>query len=91
MITGDARASALFRPRMRSIWIVVLAVISALLTGMKYSDLTLEPLRSQIRDHNLAPYGDEWRPTIGFLRQEGKTWEEIIESSLRPGGKDFGF
>lgn len=59
--------------------------------GMKYKDLTPEPLRSQIRERNLGRYGDEWGPTIDFLRREGKTWEEIIESSLRPGGKDLGF
>jgi len=59
--------------------------------GMKYKELTPEPLRSQIRDRNLARYGDEWGPTIDFFRRQGKTWEEIIESSLRPGGKDLGF
>lgn len=59
--------------------------------GMKYKDLTPEPLRSQIRDRNLATYGDEWGPTIDWFRARGDSWEQIIESSLRPGGGDLGF
>lgn len=30
-------------------------------------------------------------PTVDQLRAKGKTWEQIIESSTRPGGQDLGF
>ncbi len=59
--------------------------------GMKYKELTPEPLRSQIRDRNLAKYADEWGPTIDWFRARGDSWEQIIESSLRSGGGDLGF
>ena len=43
-----------------------------------------------IRKRNLEKYGDEFGPTVEWLRKQGKTWEEIIESATRPGGKDLG-
>jgi hypothetical protein len=33
-------------------------------------------------------YGDKLGPTIEWLRNQGKTWKQIIESASRPGGKD---
>lgn len=58
--------------------------------GKKYKDLTPEPLRSQIRERNLAKYGDEWGPTISYLREAGKSWEQIIAGAKRTGGADLG-
>jgi hypothetical protein len=36
-------------------------------------------------------HGDPLGPTIDWLRAQGKSWEEIIESAMRPGGADLGF
>ena len=59
--------------------------------GMKYKDLMPEPLRSQIRDRSLARYQDEWGPTVDWFLDRNDSWEDIIGSSLRPGGGDLGF
>jgi RHS repeat-associated protein len=40
---------------------------------------------------NLQKYGDKLGPSIEQLVERGKTWEQIIESATRPGGKDLGF
>ncbi|MFF4219382.1 FG-GAP-like repeat-containing protein [Streptomyces nondiastaticus] len=58
--------------------------------GVKYKDLTPEPLRSEIYQRNLQKYGDKLGPTIDWLRAKGKTWEQIIESATRTGGQDLG-
>jgi hypothetical protein len=58
--------------------------------GVKYKNVTPEPLRSQIYQRNLDKYGDQLGPTIDYLRQSGKSWEQIIESALRTGGGDLG-
>jgi hypothetical protein len=50
-----------------------------------FKEQTPEPLRSQIYDRAFAVYGDAIGPTIGYLRAQGKTWEHIIESAMRPG------
>ncbi len=43
------------------------------------------------RARNVAKYGDPWGPSVDWLRSQGKSWEDIIESSLRAGGRDLGF
>jgi hypothetical protein len=43
-----------------------------------------------IKARNLERYGNENGPSIDWLRQQGKTWEDIINSASRPGGKDLG-
>ena len=40
---------------------------------------------------NIEKYGDKLGPTVEWLRNNGKTWEEIIDSAQRTGGKDLGF
>lgn len=58
--------------------------------GVKYKELTPPALREKIYRRNLALYNDPLGPTIEYLRDElGRTWEEIIESASRPGGKDI--
>jgi hypothetical protein len=37
---------------------------------------------------NLRVYGNALGPTIDWLRQRGRTWEEICDSACRSGGKD---
>jgi len=59
--------------------------------GVRFKDLTPEPLRTEIYERNLAKYGDRLGPTIELLREKNKTWEQIIESASRTGGKDLGF
>ncbi len=58
--------------------------------GVKYKDLTPEPLRSQIYARNAEKYGDPLGPSIEWLRSRGKSWEAIIESATRSGGADLG-
>ena len=50
-----------------------------------FKELTPEPLRSRIRSRTLAIYGDSTGPTIEILRARGKSWDDIIESAIRPG------
>ena len=40
---------------------------------------------------NLARYKDKWEPWIQWYRERGESWQEIIESSSRTGGKDLGY
>jgi hypothetical protein len=58
--------------------------------GVQYKNLTPNELLQQIYERNLAKYGDKLGPTIDYLRNKGKSWEEIIESACRTGGKDLG-
>jgi hypothetical protein len=50
-----------------------------------YKSLTPEPHRSRIVARTVRVYGSETGPTIAFLRAAGKSWEDIIESAVRPG------
>lgn len=59
--------------------------------GIKYKDLTPPELLKQITERNVQKYGDPLGPSIKWLRDNGKSWEEIIESASRPGGKDINF
>ncbi len=58
--------------------------------GVAFKRITPTWLRKRIFARNLEKYGDELGPTIEYLRGEGKTWLEIIESAARVGGKDLG-
>jgi hypothetical protein len=51
--------------------------------------MTPSDLREQIYARNLEKYGDPLGPSIEWLVEHGKTWEDIIESATRPGGKDI--
>ncbi|MEO7311692.1 MAG: hypothetical protein ABIX01_14910 [Chitinophagaceae bacterium] len=59
--------------------------------GLKYKALTPPTILESIYKRNLEKYGDKLGPTIDFLRSKGKSWDEIIESASRPGGKDLNF
>jgi hypothetical protein len=50
--------------------------------------MTPPPVLESIFARNIAAYGgDKLGPTVEFLRAQGKTWEEIIESACHPGNK----
>ena len=59
--------------------------------GVQYKDLTPAPQLEVIYARNLEKYGDKLGPTVDWLRAKGKSWEQIIESASRSGGKDLGF
>ena len=59
--------------------------------GKKYKKLTPPDKLKQIYERNLRNYKDKFGPSFDFLRDEGKSFEEIIKSATRPGGKDLGF
>jgi len=59
--------------------------------GIVFKSLTPSSTLSQIYERNLVTYGDKLGPTINYLRASGKSWEQIIKSASKPGGKDLGF
>jgi hypothetical protein len=60
--------------------------------GVKYKNVTPKKLLEHIYDRNLKKYGDKLGPSIDYLRNEkNMSWDEIIESATRPGGKDLNF
>lgn len=59
--------------------------------GVKYKALTPDDLLQKIYQRNLEKYGDKLGPTIDYLRQQGKSWDDIIRSATKPGGKDLNF
>ena len=60
--------------------------------GVKYKAITDSKLLEQIYQRNLQKYGDKLGPTIDYLRNVvGKSWDDIINSATKPGGKDLGF
>jgi predicted TIM-barrel fold metal-dependent hydrolase len=50
-----------------------------------FKALTPEPYRTRIYERTIQVYGNELGPSIEFLRAQGKSWEAIIESAMRPG------
>ena len=58
--------------------------------GVAYKDLTPADKLAEITARNIRDYGDPLGPTIDYLRSQGKSWQQIIESSARPGGKNLG-
>jgi hypothetical protein len=59
--------------------------------GVQFKDLTPAKRLAEIYARNLDRYGDKLGPSIEWLRNQGKSWEQIIESASRSGGKDLGF
>ena len=59
--------------------------------GAKYKNLTPPDKLKEIYARNLSRYNDKLGPTIDWLRAHGKSWDDIIESACRTGGKDLGF
>lgn len=58
--------------------------------GVKYKDLTPQPKLSEIYWRNIQKYGDPLGPSIEYLRDKGKSWQDIIDSASRTGGQDLG-
>ena len=59
--------------------------------GRKFKELTPAPERERIRVRNLQKYRDELGPTIEYFRRRGDSWQEILDSACRPGGRDLGY
>jgi RHS repeat-associated protein len=59
--------------------------------GIKYKSLTPDKLLQQIYQRNIQKYGDKLGPSIEYLRNKGKSWDDIINSATRSGGKDLKF
>lgn len=59
--------------------------------GEEYKAMTDPELLETIYKRNLEKYGDKLGPTVEWLREKGKTWEQIIDSACRSGGKDLKF
>ncbi|MGJ1409049.1 RHS repeat domain-containing protein [Sphingobacterium thalpophilum] len=59
--------------------------------GVKYKELTPAQLRNEIYERNTKKYGDPLGPSIDYLRQQGKSWDDIINSASRFWGKDMNF
>jgi hypothetical protein len=51
----------------------------------KYKKLTPEPMRTRVHERTFAVYGDPQGPTLEYLRAQGRSWDEIIASAMRPG------
>lgn len=59
--------------------------------GQKYKDLTPPDLLKKIHERNIKKYKDKLGPSIEYLRKKGKSWDDIIDSACKPGGKDLRF
>jgi len=59
--------------------------------GVKYKSLTPNKLLQEIYQRNIQKYGDKLGPSIEYLRNQGKSWDDIINSATRSGGKDLKF
>ena len=60
--------------------------------GVRFKNLTPADELERIYARNLRKYGDRLGPTLEYLRNiKGKSWEDIIESASRVGGKDLGY
>jgi filamentous hemagglutinin len=58
--------------------------------GVEYKNLTPSDILDKIYARNIEKYGDKLGPSIDYLRRRGKSWDDIIESATRTGGKDLG-
>lgn len=58
--------------------------------GLKYKMDVPQFLQGSIYEQNQKKYGDPLGPSIAYLRNQGKSWEEIIERATRAGGEDLG-
>jgi hypothetical protein len=59
--------------------------------GVQFKSLTPADKLAEITQRNIQRYGDPLGPSVDWLRAQGKTWEQIIESASRAGGRDLGF
>ena len=59
--------------------------------GEEFKALTPADKLAEIYERNLQKYGDKLGPSVDWLRAQGKSWDQIIESATRTGGKDLGF
>lgn len=59
--------------------------------GERFKALTPPGKLAEIYQRNMTKYGDKLGPTVDWLRNQGKSWDQIIESAGRTGGKDLGF
>ncbi len=59
--------------------------------GEKFKNLTPKEKLKEIYQRNIEKYGDKLGPSIEWFRKQGKSWEDIIESAIRPGGGDLKF
>jgi hypothetical protein len=50
-----------------------------------FKEQTPEPQRTRIFERTRVVYGDSLGPSVEFLRLQGRTWEQIIESASRQG------
>ncbi len=57
--------------------------------GVEYKGLTPGAKLREIYERNRRKYGDELGPTIDWLRDAGKSWDDIIDSASRSGGSDL--
>jgi hypothetical protein len=57
--------------------------------GEEYKERTPEELRNIIFRRNIEKYGDPLGPTFQQLRDQGKTYAQIIEGAKRTGGDDL--
>lgn len=59
--------------------------------GEQFKTLTPTNKLAEIHERNLQRYGDKLGPSVNWLRTQGKSWDQIVESATRTGGKDLGF
>ena len=59
--------------------------------GVKYKNLTPKAELQKITERNIKKYNDPLGPSVDWLRSKGKSWDDIIESASRSGGKDLGY
>jgi hypothetical protein len=59
--------------------------------GEQFKSLTPPEKLAEIYERNIQKYGDKLGPSIDWLRNENKSWDQIINSASRAGGKDLGF
>jgi len=58
--------------------------------GKLLKEVTPKKELDKITKRNINEYGDPLGPTVDYLRNDGKSWHDIIKSSVSPGGTDLG-
>jgi transcriptional regulator len=58
--------------------------------GMTHKAVMSEAEQATVFARNIEKYGDPLGPIVEYLLEKGKTFEDIIESECRTGGKDLG-
>ncbi|MFJ4064095.1 DUF6861 domain-containing protein [Pseudomonas sp. NPDC089996] len=56
---------------------------------LKYREFTPPDILKTIDERNIGKYGDKLGPTFEWLVEKGKSYEQIIESATRSGGRDL--